>query len=132
MKEYRIKNKKKIRETSKKWQQNKYYTDLNYRLRNILQKRIVSVLKGYYKSQSTLELLGCSLEEFKKYLESQFHKDPRISWKTYGRKGWHIDHIIPCASFDLTKEEEQRKCFHYTNLQPLWWLDNIKKSDKIS
>jgi hypothetical protein len=47
------------------------------------------------------------------------------------RNGWHIDHIKPCSSFDLTKEEEQRKCFHYTNLQPLWATDNRKKADKI-
>jgi hypothetical protein len=54
-----------------------------------------------------------------------------MTWDNYGKKGWHVDYILPCASFDLTKEEEQKKCFHYTNLQPLWWLDNIKKSDKI-
>ena len=131
MKEYRIKNKEKIRQTTNKWQKHKYDTDLSYRLRNILQKRIVACVRGCYKSKSTIELLGCSIEEFKKHLESQFYKDTRISWETYGLKGWHIDHIIPCASFDLTDPEQQKLCFHYTNMQPLWWDQNIAKSDSV-
>jgi hypothetical protein len=51
-----------------------------------------------------------------------------MNWENQGE--WHIDHILPCASFDLTKEEEQRKCFHYTNLQPLWAKDNMIKGSK--
>jgi len=61
-----------------------------------------------------------------------------MSWDNYGTgyngKGmeqWHIDHIIPCASFDLSKPSEQKKCFHYTNLQPLWAKDNLRKKDKL-
>jgi hypothetical protein len=100
MKNYRIQNKEKIRQAANKWQKNKYYTDISYRLRSILQKRIVATLKGHYKSESTIKLLGCSIEEFKTHLESQFYKDPRLNWETYGPKGWHIDHIIPCATFD--------------------------------
>lgn len=131
MKEYRIKNKDKIRKSTNNWRQKKYYSDLSYRLRNILQKRIVANIRGYYKSQSTIELLGCSIEEFKTHLESQFHKDSRMNWETYGPKGWHIDHIIPCASFNLSDPEQQKICFHYTNMQPLWWDLNIAKSNKI-
>jgi hypothetical protein len=44
---------------------------------------------------------------------------------------WHIDHITPCTAFDLTDPEQQKKCFHYTNLQPLWASDNIRKGNKI-
>jgi desulfoferrodoxin (superoxide reductase-like protein) len=62
-------------------------------------------------------------------LEKQFKLG--MNWDNYGRSGWHIDHIKPCASFDLTKKEEQLKCFHYTNLQPLWARENLIKSDKI-
>ena len=131
MKNYRIQNKEKIRQAANKWQKNKYYTDISYRLRSILQKRIVATLKGHYKSESTIKLLGCSIEEFKTHLESQFDKDPRLNWETYGPKGWHIDHIIPCASFDLSDPEQQKICFHYTNMQPLWWDLNIAKSNKI-
>ncbi len=54
-----------------------------------------------------------------------------MNWENYGRKGWHIDHIIPCSSFDLSDPEEQRKCFHYTNTQSLWEIDNIIKSNKL-
>lgn len=49
-----------------------------------------------------------------------------------GKHGWHVDHIIPCSSFDLTDIKQQKICFHYTNLQPLWAIDNLKKSNKIS
>ena len=91
--------------------------------------RLRGALAGTSKSAATLELLGCSVEELKKHLENQFVKG--MTWNNYGLHGWHIDHIIPCASFDLTKEEEQRKCFHYTNLQPLWAKDNYAKGDKI-
>lgn len=73
-----------------------------------------------------MEFIGCSMTQLKSHLSSQF-KDG-MSWDNYGRKGWHIDHIIPCYSFDLIDPNEQKKCFHYTNLQPLWWLDNCRKN----
>lgn len=74
-----------------------------------------------------MALVGCNIEEFKKYLESMFVDG--MDWGNYGL--WHIDHIIPCISFDLSNEQEQRKCFHYTNMQPLWAKDNLIKSSKI-
>jgi hypothetical protein len=132
IKEYRQKNKKKISQKAQQWYKHKYHTDLSFRMQSILQKRIAACIKGYNKSQSTIQLLGCSIEDFKRYLENQFYKDPRINWKTYGPKGWHIDHIIPCSSFDLSQPNEQKKCFHYTNLQPLWWDKNIAKSNKLN
>lgn len=54
-----------------------------------------------------------------------------MNWSNYGRTGWHIDHIIPIASFDFSKKENIEKCFHYSNLQPLWAVDNIRKSNKL-
>jgi hypothetical protein len=87
-----------------------------------------STLKGKPpKAGRTLEMLGCSLEYFKQYLEERFQ--PGMSWENRDR--WHIDHILPCASFDLADTEQQRKCFHYTNMQPLWAGDNMKKSDSL-
>jgi len=53
-----------------------------------------------------------------------------MNWNNYGYYGWHIDHIKPCSSFDLSKDLEQRKCFHYTNLQPLLAKDNLEKGAK--
>lgn len=54
-----------------------------------------------------------------------------MSWDNYGYRGWHIDHIKPCSSFNLSDIKEQKKCFHYSNMQPLWWKDNIAKSNKV-
>ena len=54
-----------------------------------------------------------------------------MSWDNYGLHGWHVDHIKPCASFDLSKPIEQRKCFNFNNLQPLWAIDNLRKGSKI-
>jgi len=79
------------------------------------------------KHVSSLELLGCTSEEMKRHLEDQFEEG--MSWDNHGFYGWHIDHISPCASFDLTDPAQQRVCFHYTNLQPLWAKDNLAKGD---
>lgn len=73
-------------------------------------------------------LIGCSISELKGYLENLFSDG--MSWDNRGMYGWHIDHVKPCASFDLTNEEEVKKCFHYTNLQPLWARDNFVKGSK--
>ena len=107
----------------------RYQKDLDFRLRNALRSRIRQAIKrdAGEKSIKTAELIGCSVKELKQHLEAQFADG--MSWDNYGQ--WHIDHIIPCASFDLTDEQEQRECFHYTNLQPLWGVDNIKKGDKV-
>jgi hypothetical protein len=94
-----------------------------------LRSRIWSTLKGKKKYSHFRELVGCSDDFLKEYLESLFQEG--MTWHNHGQYGWHIDHIIPCSSFDLTDPEEQKKCFHYTNLQPLWWYDNIKKGTKI-
>lgn len=111
-----------------KWQKEKRDSDVGHKIKHYLRERIRLALKANNKINSTINLLGCTLEEFKKHLESKFTEG--MNWGNYGKKGWHVDHIKPCSSFDLSKEEEQRKCFHYTNLQPLWWYDNLKKSNK--
>jgi hypothetical protein len=74
-----------------------------------------------------MDLLGCTIEQLWIHLEKTFK--PGMTRENYGK--WHVDHIIPCASFDLTIPEQQTKCFHYTNLQALWASENIIKSDKI-
>lgn len=70
------------------------------------------------------------MDDFNLYLESKF--EPGMSWSNYGHKGWHIDHIMPCAIFDMANPEHVRRCFHFSNLQPLWACDNLKKGSKPS
>lgn len=81
------------------------------------------------KIDKFINLLGCSIEYFQTHIQKQFKLG--MAWENYGYYGWHIDHILPCDSFDLKKESEQRKCFHYTNLRPLWARENFLKGAKI-
>jgi hypothetical protein len=108
---------------------NRLKTDINFKILRNLRKRVWDALKDNCKSTSTIDLLGCSIKHLKKHIESHFKSG--MSWNNYGYYGWHVDHKIPCASFDLSKPEEQRKCFNYTNLQPLWMKENISKGKKI-
>ena len=100
--------------------------NINFRLRTIISNRIRLALSRGSKNSTSCGLTGCSWEYLKLYLEGQFTAG--MSWGNYGK--WHIDHIKPCCSFDLTDIEQQKVCFHYTNLQPLWAIDNLKKSGK--
>ncbi|MDA7756672.1 hypothetical protein N8920_02125 [Opitutales bacterium] len=118
---------KQNRERAKKKRDN----DPQYRLASVLRVLVrtsLSVRKAS-KAERTKELLGSSIEQFKVHLESQFTEG--MSWNNMGRGGWHIDHIIPCAFFDLTKPSHQKVCFNWQNLQPLWEKDNITKGDKF-
>ena len=110
------------------YQKNKFKSDLNFKLKINLRNRVRKALKDRNKSVNTATLIGCSIEQLWIYLEKLFK--PGMTHKNHGL--WHIDHIKPCASFDLTKASEQRKCFHYTNLQPLWASENLSKGDRIS
>lgn len=101
--------------------------DPDFRLRGCLRHRVWMALKGKTKSDSTMGLIGCSLQELKKHLESKFK--PGMTWKNYGPV-WHVDHLKPCAKFDLTDPEQQKICFHWTNLQPLFKAENMCKGDR--
>lgn len=101
--------------------------DPSARLAKNIRERMRNTIFNGCKSASTLELLGCSFDDCRKHIEALFQEG--MSWENYGFDGWHIDHIRPCASFDLTDPKQQAECFHYTNLQPLWAIDNIKKGD---
>jgi hypothetical protein len=104
-------------------------TDINFKIRDCLRCRFRAALNGISKSKSILKLIGCSIDYLKQHLESNFKKG--MSWTNYGYYGWHIDHIKPCVSFDLSKESEQKKCFNWKNLQPLWAEDNWSKNCKV-
>lgn len=117
----------------RQYNKRKRLTDPNVKLRSNLRSRLYSLLKyaGVRKHKSTFELIGCHVTDVKKYLESQFKIG--MTWDNYGRV-WHIDHIIPCYTFDLTLPDQQEKCFHYTNLRPLWVTTEIARQfgDMIS
>lgn len=101
--------------------------DPNYKLKKYLRTRVWGALKENVKSNRTIALLGAGIDTVKSHLQSKFTDG--MTWENYGE--WHVDHVVPCDSFDLSVKENQRKCFHYTNLQPLWAIDNLKKSNKI-
>ena len=117
------KTKDKIREKHNK----RKLTDPEYVLKRRLRSRLKNIINDLgskrYKIKSALSLLGCGLLEFKKHIESKFFEG--MSWDRLSEI--HIDHIKPCAAFDLTNIDEQKKCFHYTNLQPLWIEENLSK-----
>ena len=79
------------------------------------------------KTNRTMQLVGCNINALMAHIESRFTIG--MTWANYGK--WHIDHRIPCAVFDLSKPNQQRACFHFSNLQPLWATDNLRKSDKV-
>jgi hypothetical protein len=123
--EWKRKNKARLVEIHK----HRMETDPQYRLACALRVRLGRALKrGQTKSAPTLELIGCSIAELIKHLESQF--TPDMTWCNHG-KYWHIDHIIPLAAFDLTDAEQQRKACHWSNLQPLTIFDNLSKGDRL-
>lgn len=101
-------------------------TDLNFKLLKVLRSRLNKVLKAE-RSVSALKLVGCDLDWLKAWLEVQFKLG--MTWENYGPV-WHIDHIRPCNSFDLADLEQQRRCFHWTNLQPLFASENVRKNSK--
>lgn len=98
--------------------------------RKTITKRIIYALKrsGQKKKYAAEKFIGCTIEFLKTYLESKFTNE--MSWDNRGFRGWHIDHIRPLSSFDLSDVEQQKQAFHYTNLQPLWWQENFKKGSK--
>lgn len=126
-KKYREEKREKLRAYRNEYVKNRMNTDLNYKIKRNCSIRISKAIQRGNKSASTMKLIGCSISNLMSHLESQFTDG--MNWGNYGE--WHIDHIIPCASFDLTKDEEQKKCFNYKNLQPLWAEDNLKKSDRL-
>jgi hypothetical protein len=116
---------------------NKYYNNLETKVRINVRSRVKTVLKtqlnrkkNKYKGVAkTEDILGCTIEFFVKYIESQF--EPWMTWSNHGHDTWHIDHIIPLSAFDLTDDEQLKKAMHYTNQRPLKASENFKKHAKI-
>jgi len=117
----------KNREQRTSYQREKRQTDPRYLVRNRINSRLHALVNaiGSTKAAEFNEIVGCSGAFLANWLAQSFTAG--MSWENHGE--WHIDHIRPCASFDLTDPEQQKQCFHYTNLQPLWAKDNLAKSD---
>lgn len=142
LKQYRIDNKERSSKYNQEYHQShktkrsKQRLDWHHRNKNnpqykisrLLRSRLRFALNGIAKSQPTIALLGCDLPTLISHIESQFTEG--MNWDNHGVHGWHLDHVKPCASFDLTKPEEQLECFNYKNLQPLWARDNLVKGSK--
>ena len=126
---YRLKHKDKIAEKRRDHFHKRLKTDINYRFMWLLRSRVMIGLKLQLanKAYKTIELLGCSTKEARKHIEKQFAR--WMTWENHGL--WEIDHIIPISSFNLSDPEQQKKAFHYTNLQPLIKQENRNKSNRI-
>ena len=148
-KEYRKNNKEKIRETKRKYRERnresvraasskrqniRWKTDIEFKLRHIIRVRLGKALKNNQKVGSGVDDLGCSIMQLKEFLEKQFYNHPVTSevmnWSNHRHDGWHIDHIKPLSSFNLTDRKQFLEACHYTNLQPLWALENLRKGAK--
>lgn len=127
-KRYEQENRDKVRVTKRKYEKQRLQNDPEFRILFNLRRRVRSALKGMHKSEQTRKLIGCSISKLRKHIESQFQAG--MNWGNYG--DWHLDHIKPCASFDLKNSEQQMACFNYKNLQPLWASDNLKKGSNVS
>ena len=127
---YQAKNHEAVTAYQRSWEKQQYKTNTEYRLKHNLRARVRTALRAQMagKNWSLLDIVGCSTPELMAHLEAQFQ--PGMTWDNWTHDGWHIDHIKPCAAFDLTDEAQQRACFHFTNLQPLWAVDNLVKSDR--
>lgn len=123
---YYLNNRDKIIPKLRKYESDRRKVDVGFRISKNLRSRLRLSVKNNAKSDSTKALLGCDIEYLKSHLEMQFKEG--MTWDNYGIGGWEIDHIKPCAMFDLSDEIQQRECFHYANLQPLWANENRKKS----
>ena len=124
-KKYKQEHKEQIKKANRKYFKRRREIDINFKITGNLRTRLNKAITRESKFTSVTKLIGCSIKELKNYLEARFVKN--MTFDNYGK--WHIDHIKPCSSFDLSKNKEQKKCFHYSNLQPLWELDNLIKSN---
>jgi hypothetical protein len=129
--EYYWKTHKRQRVVRNARQKRKLASDTSFKMRDTMTRRILLALKtqGQSKKCSAVKYLGCSIDELKNWLQSKFTR--KMNWQNHGSY-WHIDHVIPCDSFDLSEEKQAMACFHFTNLQPLTARENIKKGNKIT
>lgn len=110
------------------YKRNRYQNNFGYRMEMTNRLRLREVLKGKTKDVSSKECVGCTVDYLQAWIRFQFYDG--MTTNNHGEY-WHLDHVKPCESFDLTKTDQLKECFHWSNIQPLRWDKNIKKSDKI-
>ena len=122
---------KQYREGNKGKRRDRYQNDVNHRTASLIRSRLLGAIRAQKcrKTNKTLDLLGCEIGDFKNYLQSLFTKG--MTWANQG-SFWHIDHIIPLSSFDLSSESQLRQACHWSNMRPLKAKDNLEKSDKMT
>jgi hypothetical protein len=128
LKDWRDSNKERDRQLNRKYVVTRYNSDVEYKLRMRLRNRLYSAVKGKSKAGSAVKDLGCSIEEFKIYLESKFELG--MTWDNYGK--WEIDHIKPLVMFKLENREDLLLACNYTNLQPMCKQLNRRKGAKYA
>lgn len=99
-------------------------SDPAFTIKKAMRRRAFRFLRNLIKGTRTSSLLGCTPQQFKAWIESHFQHG--MNWGNRGE--WEIDHVRPCASFDLTDKAQVAECFHYTNTRPLWRSENRSKS----
>lgn len=115
--------------TEKRYKQKRLLSSPGFKIECAARCRIREILKAHKISYSSAKLVGCSKDELIIHLSTLFK--PGMTLQNHGVHGWHVDHVIPCAKFDLTDINQLKQCFHYTNLQPLWCNENWEKGSKI-
>ena len=124
-KTWREQNKEHHRRYMREYKQHRIDTDVQYKLKNALRKRLTEAVKNNAKGGSAVKMLGCSISELKSHLEVKFEHN--MNWDNYGK--WHIDHVKPLSLFDLTDPKQVAEACNFSNLSPMWAIDNIRKSN---
>ena len=125
---WRKRNRDKVNRSVAKSYKKRIVRDVAFRIAKRLRSRMCKYITRELRPASTVRDLGCTLPELLVHLKAKFK--PGMSFENYGPKGWHIDHITPLSAFNLADVAQAKRAFHYTNLQPLWWHENLRKSDK--
>ena len=131
---YRSKSSSKKRVNEQRYE--KYHNNPAYKLKVLMRGRLNKVLDRKKTTKRFTQELGCTFDELVVHLESQFYPDPRtgeiMSWDNHSMEGWHVDHIKPLHEFDLYDNKQFKEAAHYTNLQPLWWWQNLEKNRGVT
>lgn len=129
-KTYKALHREDTRDYNREYFRYRRQTDIEFRLKTGYRAKVASMIRAEYKNTGSVELLECTHGQFIKWIEFQLEKCYLLTFENYGEV-WHLDHVKPCASFDLTDTIEQKQCFHWSNYRPLDRIENMQKSDTV-